>query len=242
MCRMAIVPSELKADEAVTDLLLHLEDSMGGDGNGFSFYDASSNTIKVVKGAKLKIEEGLPSIDAASNMFLFHSRKTSAGSTSDYNTQPFAINEEQTALCHNGTWSKYSDFKAALFCQGVLTADEYSDMSDTHTLAKMIDLPNVGLKALNLPESGVFILFKKDYADIYVKSGDWQAYKRKDGMYLYASEFPNDKYPNIFDFKSGSIIRAWKDKFKIIKGGVTYEKNTTYTYNVHRRDRTYTRP
>ena len=131
MCRMAIVPSELKAEEAISDLLLHLEDSMGGDGNGFSFYDNESETMKVVKGAKLKIEEGLPEIDEASNMFLFHSRKTSAGSTSDYNTQPFAVHDKKAALCHNGTWSKYTDFKAALFVQGVLTADEYGDMSDT---------------------------------------------------------------------------------------------------------------
>lgn len=233
MCRLAVIPSCLRKKESTIKLLNHLEEAMGGDGNGFAYFNGS-DSIKVKKATDLK-NEIVKELDMTSDMFLYHSRKTSAGSDTNLNVQPFSILDDTAALCHNGTWSKYTDFKAALFCQGVMTADEYKDLSDTHTLAKMYSLPNVGPKALTLPESGVFLVYNKEFTDAYVKSGDLCAAK-VDGMFIYASEFPSDMFPYIYTFKSGTVVRMYKNKFKILKGGVSYEKNlrSAYTfYNSH---------
>lgn len=230
MCRIAIVPSELKSEKYIKTLFDFLEDAMGGDGNGFAYFNSKPG-VQISKALDLKTEH-VAELNTNDAMILFHTRKTSAGTHSNLNVQPFEIFNKDAALCHNGTWSKYDDFKAALFCQGKLTVDEYKDLSDTHVLSKLMDIPEVAYKALGLPESGVFVVHKKEYSEVYVKSGDFEAYKTKSGKFIYASEFPRG-YDYTYKFKSGTIIRAYKDHFKILKGGVTYEKNVPSSYTVY---------
>jgi hypothetical protein len=230
MCRMALLPSNWKGKEAV-EFLDALEKSMGGDGNGFAWRDAEGPAI--MKGLEVE-NSALDTINATSSMVLYHTRKTSAGTMNDENTQPFftdAANPVAPILCHNGTWTDYKDFFKIAVMTGQIAIGTYTSWSDTRFMAWLIG--KHGEDSLSLTTSSVWILYYGDKAVVHVKSGSWKAFKRADGTFVYASEFPHGKtFAKVMDFKSNTIVECRLDGFTIIEGGYTNEDNTrSYSYS-----------
>jgi len=231
MCRMAILPKGYNGEKIVA-LLDHLEDAMGGDGNGFGFF-GKDGAVQVVKGLKVK-NETINKIEPVGEVVLYHTRKTSAGETSDDNTQPFLTKDKDKVpflLCHNGTWTSHTDYKKILLMLGKITVEAYQTWSDTHFMAWLIE--HQGEDRLELPSTGVWIQAYPDHAIVHVRSGDWQAIK-VGKKWMYASEFPKGKdYPKVWDFKSDSVVYCSPEKgFKVLVGDkATQDDNVPYVYN-----------
>lgn len=217
MCRMAILPKGYNGEKVVA-LLDHLERAMGGDGNGFGFFDADG-VGQVVKGLKVK-NETINKIEPAGEVVLYHTRKASAGETSDANTQPFLTKDKdkkQFMLCHNGTWTSHTDYKKILLMLGKITVEAYQTWSDTRFMAWLIE--HQGEDRLELPGSGVWIQAYPEHAIVHVRSGDWQAIKLGK-KWLFASEFPKTKdYPKVWEFESDSVVFCSPENgFKVLAG------------------------
>lgn len=231
MCRMALLPKDYKGDKIVK-LLDHLEKAMGGDGNGFGYYK-EDGSAEVIKGLKVS-NKTINTIEPFSEMVMYHSRKASVGEMDDDNTQPFVTipagkDKESFLLCHNGTWTSHTDYKKILLMLGKLTVAQYQCWSDTHFMAWLISTQ--GEDRLDLPSSGVWLqMFADGHAIAHVRSGDFQAFKLGK-KWIYASEFPKEGYPKVWDFKSDSKIWMHPDKgFKVLEGAKPeYKENWNYS-------------
>jgi len=230
MCRIAVLPPGYKGPKIVA-LLNHLEKSLGGDGNGFGWFD-SEGTAQIVKGLKVP-NRTINGLETGASMVLYHTRKTSAGSTSDDNTQPFLTRDgekKSVILCHNGTWSTHTDYKKILLMLEKIDVLAYKDWSDTRLMAWMME--NQGADRLALPEVGVWILHYGAYAIAHIKTGEFSACK-VGKKWIYASEFPATDYPKIWKFKSDSIVMLSADGgFKVLVGPKpTLEDNKSYAWS-----------
>lgn len=233
MCRIALLPNDYNGDKVVA-LLDHLEDAMGGDGNGFGFFD-KDGVPQAIKGLKVK-NATINSIASAGACVLYHTRKTSAGDTSDMNTQPFITldkDKKPFILCHNGTWTSHTDYKKILLMLGKISVEAYQTWSDTRFMAWLIE--HQGEDRLELPSTGVWIQQYPDHAIAHVRSGDWQAVKLGK-KWIFASEFPKTKdYPKVWDFKSDSIVYCSPEKgFKVLAGDKATQDNNEPYYNQYR--------
>ena len=229
MCRIAVLPKGYHGEKIVS-LLDHLEKAMGGDGNGFGWFDAEGvpQTLKGLNVPTTAINKLAP----ASDLVLYHTRKTSAGETNDDNTQPFVTVDRSGKpflLCHNGTWQSHTDYKKILLMMGKLNVEQYKDWSDTHFMAWLIETQ--GEDRLGLPTSGVWIQQYSDHAIAYVRSGDFQAVKLGK-KWVYASEFPKKDYEKVWDFKSDTVVYLHPETgFKVLEGSkAEYKTNYQYSY------------
>ena len=228
MCRMAILPRGYKGNKIVA-LLDHLEDAMGGDGNGFGYF-TTDKVAKTIKGLKVK-NSLIDKLEPGSDIVLYHTRKASAGDTSDANTQPFITvdkNKKGFLLCHNGTWTSHAEYKKILLMLGDISVEAYKTWSDTKFMAWLIE--HQGEDRLDLPASGVWIQAYPDHAIVHVRSGDWQGVKMGK-KWIFASEFPKTAdYQKVWDFKTDSVIQCSPtDGFKVISGDkATHDSNESY--------------
>lgn len=228
MCRIAVLPAGYKGDKIVS-LLNYLEKEKGGDGNGFSWID-NEDKLQIVKGLKVK-NNLINKISSKSELVLYHTRLTSAGYKDDDNCHPFLTTDgrgRKFSLCHNGTWSSHTEWKRILLMMGKLTVPQYKGWSDTHLMSWMIS--EQGADRIEIPESGVWVEYFGDHAVVYVKSGDFQAYKIGK-KWIYASEFPSDDYKKVWNFQDGSVVKITADEgFKVLAGPKPkYEENTSYS-------------
>ena len=215
MCRIAVLPAGYKGTKIVS-LLNHLEKEKGGDGNGFSWVD-NANKFQIVKGLKVK-NNFINKIQPKSEMVLYHTRMVSAGDKDDANCHPFYTMDEDKpfVLCHNGTWSTYSEYKKILLMLSQIGVEDYKEWSDTRLMAWLIE--NQGIDRLYLPSSGVWVQYFGDHAIVHVKSGDFCGYKIGK-KWIYASEFPEEEYKEVWEFAANSIVQITADDgFKVLYG------------------------
>lgn len=215
MCRIAVLPAGYKGKKIVS-LLNHLEKEKGGDGNGFSWVD-NANKYQIVKGLKVK-NNFINKIQPNSEMVLYHTRLVSAGEKDDANCHPFYTSDgdKPFTMCHNGTWTTHSEYKKILLMLSKISVIDYKDWSDTRLMAWLIE--NQGIDRLNLPSSGVWVQYFGDHAVVHVKSGDFCAYKIGK-KWIYASEFPEDDYKEVWEFQSDSVVKITADGgFKVLWG------------------------
>jgi glutamine phosphoribosylpyrophosphate amidotransferase len=230
VCRIAVLPKGFKD----VTLLNFLEKEKGGHGNGFSYVDEEGK-LQIVKGVKMENKEFVK-LENAAPLALYHTRLVSAGAKDDDNTQPFFTSEITDSgkvipfvLCHNGTWGGYDDYAKILWTTGAITWKEFCTWSDTHIMAYLIETR--GIESLGLTDSSVWVRYYGDSAIVHVKSGDFQAIK-KDGAWIYASEFPKTGgYEKVWDFAKGSIIRITAKGHKIMHGEEpSYVDNKAFAY------------
>lgn len=112
MCRLAMMNNEgiryIEKKYGLEDLFNHLENQLGGHGNGICFiYNDGSYSIK--KGVRLTneeiAEEILMKIDHL-KWIIYHTRLASVGSINDRNCHPF--NNKGRVLAMNGTERNYT--------------------------------------------------------------------------------------------------------------------------------------
>ena len=111
MCRIAYYPSgvfDYFTRPYLVDMLLDLEKSKGGHGNGFYFFGGNH----IYKSATMPINKMIKK-GAWKHGFLFHTRLATHGNQTRLNTHPFRLDGGEVII-HNGIWSNY---KIALpFC------------------------------------------------------------------------------------------------------------------------------
>lgn len=155
MCRLAFIPGKAKINyKQMTELFDRLQDSCGGDGNGYVAVSSEGQIIsnKAVKLTNAQIVKQTYKLLRNGWNIYYHTRKVSVGWLDDSQCHPFEIRGKQFRgwLCHNGTWH-----------DGSVMAKYFQVGSDTAALAKLIG--QFGLKRLGemklFPTSGVFLLY-----------------------------------------------------------------------------------
>lgn len=191
MCRLAFFPAGTKIElPTLKTFLSKLENSMGGDGNGYAAISPTGGVI-INKAVKFDIDpmaEEIHGIMENGWHIYFHTRKTSIGSTTDNQCHPFRVKGPawDGTLCHNGTWS-----------DGGILARYFGCGSDTAAFAQLIG--ELGLEEIEkrglMPKSGIWLLYggkpgetKKTHTVLKIAGSLEYCPKSK----IYASQFFND--------------------------------------------------
>ena len=198
MCRLAYIKEPEKfGTENLTLLFTELEKSQGGDGNGIAGF---SNGIPVcIKGAKLKIPELMQKIEGIKwdAGFIFHTRKSSKGEISDFNTHPF-LTKNNYILAHNGHWSGADNFKPALLINGEISLSDFLKCNDSYIMSLLID--KFGFDAVELMTGTILVMNKNDI--ILYNGGEFMRGDINETT-IFASEIPEElQCTNVKKFKS----------------------------------------
>lgn len=180
MCRLALLNDEgiryiEKNLGGINRLFNHLEDSFGGQGNGYAVFKKDGSKI-IKKGVNLKNEtisqyilKNLHNI----SWVMYHTRIASISGISDNNCHPFIYGNK--ILMMNGTEIAY---------------DLNNNMTDTENVLRLSAQSNVKLQQATKTLKSVFIGFDKG---LYITKGrgDLLLLKENEAV-VFASSFPEN--------------------------------------------------
>ena len=143
MCRlMTGTKNAIKAYDStygMLDLLIHLEKTCGGHGNGIVLYK-DEKLIKTVKGTQVKVDEVYKILcvdDINYDYAIFHTRIASVGHVADNMCHPFIHNNNCMAM--NGTLFELSDIANALKITDTELVFDIIKIRDFPTTVKILE-------------------------------------------------------------------------------------------------------
>ena len=184
MCRLALLNNngidyiDKRYKGGLLALFNHLEDSLGGHGNGVAIVTYDGEII-IEKGVYLSNKDIVKIVRKNQKnikWLFYHTRLASRGTVTDLNCHPFDYGKQFLAM--NGT-------------EKVTTANNYTD---TETI--FMDMMEYDLDIIEETKqyNSVFIGYngKKVFANKNI--GKLETIKNKDGAVIFASEYPTEYY------------------------------------------------
>lgn len=234
MCRIGYFPkgmTEVFNRPDIVQILLALEKSKGGHGNGFYYFGGDH----IYKSAKMPINKMIKK-GAWKQGFLFHTRLATHGNHTRRNTHPFRLDGGEVVI-HNGIWS---DYKYALpFCNP-------KSETDSEVLGYWIRqneykrmIPDYGSNAILMR-----IVVNGETKVVVGKqsSGSLKVIKKDNYCWIQSENPKGTYYDNSYEIKEGlyvidptieGVLTLPEHKYK-----TTYNYHNSYNYKYNRNKQT----
>ncbi len=184
MCRLALLNREavIFLGSALEYVFGHLENTLGGDGNGVAGLWAERGTTKIRKGVKFTTVQASACVREyarqGADWVLFHTRRATSSTVENRHCHPFRSG--RLVLAHNGHDTHFAKLGRAI------------GISDSECIARTwsrLRFPRAQLAT----RSGVFIGFARNYPFVVKGQGYSDlivAWEESSGALLFASELP----------------------------------------------------